>query len=332
MTRIERPTGGAGGSAGRRGWGERGWGDGEMGRWGMRRWVDRLVSRSPHLPISPSPFLRLAGNRERELTAVAHLACEFQLSAQEFDQAMRNGKPQAHATAGPTRRGVDLAEALEDPLLFLGWNADAGIGDGKTELCTTVVQWLAVDRQSYRTAIGKLYRVPQQISSAWLSRRPVAADRLGQIDCLIDSNGQALALGRRSDQGEHLIEQRSQRHGLQPQFQLSGIDAGQIEQIVDEHQERRCRIVQHGDSLPLAVVKLRLLQLFGDSQNGVERSPQFMARNGQKTGFCLVGLLGCVLGRGQFQAGRLKCGKDRTNPSHGGTEDEPALPAAARQL
>ena len=55
------------------------------------------------------------------------LALEFQLSAHEGDQVPRDGEAQTRASVFPGGGGVGLGEFLEDGLLFLLRDPDAGV-------------------------------------------------------------------------------------------------------------------------------------------------------------------------------------------------------------
>ena len=48
-------------------------------------------------------------------------------SAHQLDQALADGQPEAGAAVAPRGRGVDLAEGLEQPVLAVGRDADAGV-------------------------------------------------------------------------------------------------------------------------------------------------------------------------------------------------------------
>ena len=51
----------------------------------------------------------------------------------QADQLRRDGQSQAGAAEAPRGRAVDLAERLEDALLFVGGDADAGVLDGAVQ-------------------------------------------------------------------------------------------------------------------------------------------------------------------------------------------------------
>ena len=71
----------------------------------------------------------------------------------------------------------------------------------------------------------------------------------------------------------------------------------------------------------LQIVELGFLQLLGGAQHGVERRPQFVARDRQKTAFRLVGAFR-RFGRPLVWRRCFERGEHVANPPHGRTEDE----------
>src|SRR6266404_673695 len=86
----------------------------------------RLLSLSSTTRIS-SPGM--GGHGKREGRSAPHLALHPQAAAVELDELSRQRQPETGALA--LARGVaHLAKLLEDRLLVLWRNADAGVGDG----------------------------------------------------------------------------------------------------------------------------------------------------------------------------------------------------------
>ena len=67
----------------------------------------------------------------RERAAAAQLALQTHVAAQQLGQLADDRQPQAGAGVLARQRVAGLAELLEDQLLLLRRDADAGVGDGQ---------------------------------------------------------------------------------------------------------------------------------------------------------------------------------------------------------
>jgi hypothetical protein len=65
--------------------------------------------------VEPAPFAGLAFHPES--------------STHHLNQAHRDGEPKSGTSVFASSGGVRLSKRLKDDLLFLRWNANAGIGD-----------------------------------------------------------------------------------------------------------------------------------------------------------------------------------------------------------
>ena len=75
-----------------------------------------------------SEFCR--GKGDPECRALSHLALQFHTSAVELYDMLDNGEPQPSAPIFTRAALIDAVEALENALLGLLGNADAGVGYG----------------------------------------------------------------------------------------------------------------------------------------------------------------------------------------------------------
>ena len=87
----------------------------------------------PGVGRAAGPGARPKRQREVERAAPADLALEPDLPAHHLDQAGRDRQAQPGAAVLAGRRGVGLGERLEEPLLLLGGDADAGVADGEVQ-------------------------------------------------------------------------------------------------------------------------------------------------------------------------------------------------------
>ena len=96
---------------------------------------------------------------------------------------------------------------------------------------------------------------------------------------------------------------RVEGHPLE--LELTGLDLGQIEEIVDEDEEVRAGAAEQAHVLALLVVQLRLPEDVRDAEDGVEGSPDLVAHVGEEIGLGATGLLRGLLGDPQRVFGLL---------------------------
>src|SRR3954471_5360075 len=92
-------------------------------------------SRSASLPphFSRGSDRAHVGKRQqkRKRAALARLAMELEPAAEQPRELPANGKPEAGAAVLPARRPIGLLERLEDHVLLVRRNTDAGVFDGE---------------------------------------------------------------------------------------------------------------------------------------------------------------------------------------------------------
>src|ERR671931_569350 len=90
----------------------------------------RFLSLSSTTRISAPAMSVPHRELERERRADAELALEPQVAAMELDEASREREPEPRPFVLLREVAPDLPELLEDDLLVLGRDPDAGVGDG----------------------------------------------------------------------------------------------------------------------------------------------------------------------------------------------------------
>src|SRR5207244_4338376 len=92
------------------------------------------VPRGPHhrdrrLALRPCRCDVLEGQVERERAALARLALEADLSAEQLGEVAADAQAEAGAVVLAAGGAVGLLKSLEDDLVLLTRNADAGVDD-----------------------------------------------------------------------------------------------------------------------------------------------------------------------------------------------------------
>ncbi|MNM43624.1 hypothetical protein D3C81_545050 [compost metagenome] len=123
-------------------------------------------------------------------------------------------------------------EGVEDFLLLLVGDADAGI----LYLEAHVAGCIGADVQGHGARIREFDGVRQQVFQDLLQALAVADKGGGRVGRNADVEGQFLLLRLRAEQHLHAAEQFVEGHALRRQFQFTGFDLGNIEDIVDQGQ------------------------------------------------------------------------------------------------
>ena len=106
-----------------------------------------------------------------------------------------------------------------------------------------------------------------------------------------------LAAAERRQHVEGALDALAEREGLGLQLDLAGLDLGEVEDVVDDRQERLGGGVDGLREVALLVVERRVEEQAAHADDGVHRGPDLVAHGGQEGALGLVGLLGGLLGR-----------------------------------
>ncbi len=208
-----------------------------------------------------------------------------------------DGKPQPGAPVTPGDAGIGLTEHVEDHLPFGIGNADAAVGDRKEQ--TGPLALLIIKAHLDRSPLGKFHRIAHQIDQHLTDAALIAHHQFRQpcIDCRQKLN--VLDLGLLFQDLHHLPHQLARIKAVAGELHLSRLDAGEIQNIVDQVQQRRTGPLQHLGILLLLRVKVALQQQIAHTDHHIHRRADFVTHGGQKFAFGAVGLSGLLHGSGQ---------------------------------
>ena len=102
-----------------------------------------------------------AGMIGRERRPDARLALDPDAAAEQLGELAAERQAQARALHAPLERAVDLGELLEDALLVLGGDPDAGVGDRERD---RVLVRAVPRRDAHLAALGELQRVGDEVA------------------------------------------------------------------------------------------------------------------------------------------------------------------------
>ena len=272
---------------------------------------------------------RQQGDGDDEGRAFTQGAADGDVSAHQSGKALADGKAEAGAPEAPGGGRVFLDERAEQFVQGIRGDADAGVLDfeGQIPLASDVLA--AVHVEGDEAAGGEFHGVVEQIDEDLADAGTVPDEAGGQARA--DAAGQldALAHGPESDDIERLTAKVGEEERRGVELDLSALDAGVVEDVIDELEEE----IPGGEDGFREVLLLRVegggFQQRGHADDRIERSPDFMAHGGEEGALGTVRLLGGITGedeRVRLVAGHLI----EPDVRGGGAEDgdTPRLPDA----
>ena len=146
--------------------------------------------------------------------------------------------PRSRAAELARDTAVGLLECVEDALLLGGRDADAGVGDRKFERGRSGPRGDRGHGQQHGARVGELDRVVHQVAEHLAQANGIAMHGGRHPARNVCGDFDALVVGARAEQANHLLELAPQFEGAGGQRELAGFGLGEVEHVVDERDER----------------------------------------------------------------------------------------------
>ena len=211
---------------------------------------------------------------------------------------MRDAQAQAGAAVAPRGAGVGLGEGGEQPGQRVLIHADAVVGDAEVQ---HRLLYAALDQarthgnptRSPRSA-AELDRVAGQVEQHLAQPRRVAQQLRGNQRVGEQRQGHILLGGQMVQRVAHPFHHGLRVHGFAVDLEMTGLDLGEVEHVVDDRQQRVGRLAHRLDDLHLRVLEVALLEHVDHAHHAVHRRADLVAHRRQKGGLGTVGLLGVI--------------------------------------
>ena len=140
--------------------------------------------------------------------------------------------------------------------------------------------------------LGELHRVGEQVEHDLPQPRDVADDRrrhvafehVGDVEVLLD--------GARGDEVERRLDAFAQVERLRLDVHAAGLDLREVEDVVDDREQRVAGVADGGDVVVLLGVELRVEQQAAHADHRVHRRADLVAHRREERALRLVGGLG----------------------------------------
>jgi hypothetical protein len=290
----------------------------------QHRQADQAQAPGPHPGQRPGRPAEPRG--EVEGTPPAGLALGPDPPAHQLDEPHADGQSQPGPAVLPSGRAVGLDERLEDGPELLRGDADPGVGHTEVELRPAVVgRSREGDADHHFAAVGELGGVADQIvddlpEAAHVPDEPVR-------DVVVDLAGdlESLPLRTHRDRLEGVPQDVAQGERGGVEVELAGLDLGEVEDVVDDGEERIGRRLDQLQVLALRPGEVGPEGELGHPDDAVHRGADLVAHVRQELPPRLVRGLGRFLGLVQLGGHPLPVGdpdERHDRPGH-----PPVLPA-----
>jgi hypothetical protein len=172
---------------------------------------------------------------------------------------------------------------------------DAAVAHGKDQF-VAISSTRALHRQRDLAFLGELDRVRQQVQQHLPQPRHVAGHGHGHIGIDAGRKRQALLRSARTHQVQRRVHALTQHEGLRLELHAPGLDLREVEDVVDDRQQRLARFVDQRRQLALVGVEPGVEQQPAHADDAVHRRADLVAHRRQERALGLVGGLGCSAG------------------------------------
>ena len=231
-------------------------------------------------------------------------ALHANLSAHEFGEPLADRQAQTGAAKPPRGGGVGLHERLEEIHLHGGRHADARIRDREAQHMPAVPAPVGRDMEHDFALGGELDRVADEVEDDLAQTHGIAAHPRRHLR--IDVHHEFEPLGARGVgvEVERQLEMLPQVEVDRFEGEPSGLDFREIEDVVDDRQQRFAAVAQRVGEVPLLRGELGRKQQICHADDAVHRGADLVAHVGEKRALRAIRALCRVLGSLQIDLHR----------------------------
>ena len=226
--------------------------------------------------------------------AAARLALEPDAAAHHLHQAPRDRQPQAGAAVAARGRAVGLRERVENRRLPVGGHADAGVGDLDMQDRIGRGALRKIQPHDHLALLGEFDRVADQVDQHLLQPQPVAGEMVGHLRRHLGEEREPF-FGRAERERLHAAaELLAELEGEWLEAQAAGLDLRDVEDVVDDVQQRLGRRSHQVQRLALLRAQVAVEQQRRHAHDAVHRRPDLVAHVREELALGAVRLLGLL--------------------------------------
>ena len=236
------------------------------------------------------------------------LALHPNRTTHERHQLSADVESQASAAVVAGGGTVRLGERLEDAADLLRGQADAGVPHGEFECYPVGLFLQGADAEFDLPRRGKLDGVAQQLEEDLLQPESISHQVVRCLWVVREHEAHPLGSGPAGDKAQEMFQEWLKLKGTLGQHHLSGLDLGEVEEVVEQLQQAVGRSGHLGQVIMLSGGQLGLKHQVAQTDDGVHWSSNLVADVRQELAFGLVGGLGRLSSAPQCLFGLLAHG------------------------
>ena len=241
--------------------------------------------------------------REIERRADARLAFEPDATAHQLHQPAADGEAQAGAAVLARRRHVGLGERLEQLRRLLVRHPDPGVAHGTLQLHFLARAFELFDVDPDFATVGELHGVVDAIGQDLGQANRIAEQVLRDARRDVHQELESLLVGLLRRQRRHRADDVIELEVGGLEVEPASLNLGEVEDVVDDRQQRGAGVVDLADVVTLLGRKRCLEGEMRQADDRVHRRADLVAHVREEHGLHLGGFLGLELGADEL--GRL---------------------------
>ena len=174
------------------------------------------------------------GDGEGEDRAAARIVFERQRAAHEADELAGDGEPEAGALEAARVGAVALLEMSK-----IAARRSAGTPGPVSVTAKRSAALAPLDRDADAAGRGEFHRIAGEVHQHLPQAHAVGAHETRRLGADRGGDLEALALGARREQLDHALDEPHEVDRLDDEAEMAGLDLGEIEDLVDERDQRR---------------------------------------------------------------------------------------------
>ncbi len=218
------------------------------------------------------------------------------MTSHQLHQPRTDGQSQPRSLVLSRGRHVDLRKGFKDLVELILRNADPRITHLEVQHHPLRIGRLATDLQHDLAAVSELRGISNQVYHHLRQARWIAQQHVGNIR--MDPTGQLdpFSLGSNRQRLHRVANPGAQAEWQPVQIQLAGLDLREIQNVVDQCQQRLPRFPHHVQVLTLGIGQFGVEHEISHADHGIHGGTDFMAHVGQEVAFGPVGDFRRLLG------------------------------------
>ena len=245
---------------------------------GARRLVSWPAASGSHRAAFRQP------DGEGEDRSPAGVVGKSQLAAHHAGKLARDREPEPRALEPARVRAVALLETIENRRAAVRRHAGPSVDyrESRRALLT------ALNLHADAAPIGEFDRVAGEVGEHLAQAKAVCANETRRGGAERAGDFDAFALGARRKQFDHPLGEPAQVDRLDEEIEAPRLDLGQIEDFVDQRDQRASRAADRFDVACVFGIKRGLPQQVGHPENAADRGADLVAHCRQKARFGLA--------------------------------------------